>query len=61
MDDILVPMVINECDCVAIATDLQVADRFTPEGDADHQKHDSKLYAERLYQVSASKRNKSFF
>ena len=32
------PMVVNECVCVAIATDLHVADRFASEGVSDHEK-----------------------
>ena len=41
------PMVVNECNCVTFATDLQVVDRLTPEGDADHETPISKLDAER--------------
>ena len=40
------PMVVNECDCVAIATALQAVDRFASEDDADHEKFVSKLDAE---------------
>ena len=40
------PMVVNERDCVAIATALQAVDRFASEDDADHEKFVSKLDAE---------------
>ena len=49
------PMVVNECDCVANATALQAVDRFASEGDADHEKLVSKLDAESSCRVSATK------
>ena len=49
------PMVVNECDYVAIVTDLQAADMFASGGDADHQKLVSKLDAESSCRVSATK------
>ena len=54
-DDIFVPMVVNECDCVAIATALQAVDRFASEDDADHEKFVSKLDAESSCRTSATK------
>ena len=45
------PMVVNKCDCVANATALQAVDRFAPEGDADHEKLDSKLDSESSFRV----------
>ena len=49
------PMVVNERDCVAIATALQAVDRFASEDDADHEKFVSKLDAESSCRTSATK------
>ena len=46
------PMVVNECDYVAIATALQAVDKFSSEGDADHEKLLSKLDSESSCRVS---------